>query len=173
MTQASSNHSQLSSVDYARLIQYTAQKFHKVLLNKTQINKILFYVYGVYLAETGETLFNDDTPKAWPYGPVFPIANKKINPQEVISSFSEEKITAFKKNTRALQIVAKAVHKMYNMSALSLTRWSHQEGSPWYKTIYLFDREGNIIDTKQNPWNSEIKNSLISSYFSNPQNKFE
>lgn len=53
----------LTSIDYARLIQYAAQKLHMVLLNKTQINKILFYVYGVYYAETGEELFNDDSPK--------------------------------------------------------------------------------------------------------------
>ena len=153
----------LNSVDYARLIQYTAQKFHKALLNKTQINKILFYVYGVYLAETGNPLFDDDTPKAWPYGPVFPIANKKVNTQEVIPSFSKEKIEAFKANPQALQLVAKAVHRMYNMSAVSLTKWSHQEDSPWYKTIYELDDNGNIIDSKQKPWNSVINNNLISS----------
>lgn len=68
----------LTSIDYARLIQYTAQRKHMVLLNKTQINKILFYVYGAYLADTGKALFSDDTPKAWTYGPVFPKPNKKV-----------------------------------------------------------------------------------------------
>lgn len=62
---------------------------------------------------------------------------------------------------------------MYNMSAVSLTKWSHQEDSPWYKTIYELDDNGNIIDSKQKPWNSVINNNLISSYFSNPQNRFK
>lgn len=48
---------ELKSTDYARLIQYAAQKLHMVRLNKTQINKILFYVYGVYYAETNNLLF--------------------------------------------------------------------------------------------------------------------
>lgn len=32
----------LTSIDYARLIQYVAQNFHRQMLNKTQVNKILF-----------------------------------------------------------------------------------------------------------------------------------
>ena len=79
------------------------------LLNRTQINKILFYVYGVYLAEVGEPLFNDDTPKAWPYGPVFPIVNKKIDPEQVIGGFSQEKVDAYRANKRAMDIVVEAV----------------------------------------------------------------
>ena len=70
----------LTSLDYAKLIQFAAVRNHMTLLNRTQINKILFYVYGVYLAEVGEPLFNDDTPKAWPYGPVVPIVNNKLDP---------------------------------------------------------------------------------------------
>ena len=53
----------LKSTDYAKLIQFAALKFHNTALNRTQINKILFFVYGKYLAETGEVLFEDDTPK--------------------------------------------------------------------------------------------------------------
>ena len=36
----------LTSIDYAQLIQYAALKFHNVVLNRTQINKMLFYVYA-------------------------------------------------------------------------------------------------------------------------------
>ena len=86
---------ELTSIDYARLIQYAAQKLHLATLGKTQINKILFYVYGVYLARKGEPLFKDDTPKAWTYGPVFPIQNKKVDAYEEIRSFPDEKIKAY------------------------------------------------------------------------------
>lgn len=159
----------LKSTDYARLIQYAAQKLHMTRLNKTQINKILFYVYGVYYAETGNLLFDDDAPKAWPYGPVFPIVNKKINPDEIISRFDPETIKEFNRNPRGMELVKKAVDVMYNMSAMTLTQWSHQEGSPWYNALYKKDINGCVVE--QNKWNTLIPLDLIKSYFSLRENR--
>lgn len=158
----------LKSTDYARLIQYAALNLHMTRLNKTQINKILFYVYGVFYAKTGTLLFNDDSPKAWPYGPVFPIVNKKIDPDEIIKSFDQQTISLFNQNPEAMELVKNAVDAMYNMSAVSLTHWSHQEGSPWYNTLYIKDDEGNIVG--QNKWNTPISLDLIKEYFSKEQN---
>ncbi|EJX04647.1 phage-associated protein [gut metagenome] len=149
---------ELKSTDYARLIQYAAKNLHMTRLNKTQINKILFYVYGAYLAKFNEPLFNDDTPKAWPYGPVFPIVNKKINPDELVGSFPQETITEFNKNPAALDLVKLAVDSMYNMSAVTLTQWSHQEGSPWYNALYVKDENGVVVG--QNKWNTPISAEL-------------
>lgn len=166
------NHIELTSLDFARLIQFAAQKFYKMLLNKTQINKILFYVYGVYLAETkGNRLFTDDTPKAWPFGPVFPRVYKKIDSEIVVSGFSDEYIEAFRSDQQALSIIENAVKAMHDMSAFDLTKWSHEEGSPWYLTIYNLDEEGNI--ESQNPWNSRIEDKIIEEYFSKPENRFK
>lgn len=162
---------ELKSTDYARLIQYAAQKLHMARLNKTQINKILFYVYGVYYAETGCLLFKDDSPKAWPYGPVFPIVNKKTNPDEIVTSFSEDVLHEFNKHSKALELVKTAVDAMYNMSALSLTQWSHQEGSPWYDTLYIKNEDGNV--SGQNRWNTPISKELIKEYFRKPQNRIK
>lgn len=161
---------ELKSTDYARLVQFTSQKMHMTILNKTQVNKILFYVYGVYLAETGKPLFADDTPKAWTFGPVFPIPNKRLVPGEVIrqSSFTDQQIKAFKDDGIALGLVARAVGRMYNVSAIALTEWSHQEGSPWYDTIYK--KEGGKV-VEQRPWNTPIPLDMIASYFKNPQNR--
>ena len=160
---------ELTSLDYARLIQYAAQKLHMTRLNRTQINKILFYVYGVHYAENDKPLFEDDTPKAWPYGPVFPIVNKKINPDEIVKSFDQETIHEFNKRPQVLRLIKDTVDAMYNMSAVSLTKWSHQEGSPWYETLYIKDDAGNI--TGQNKWNTPIGADLIKKYFKNPRNR--
>lgn len=166
------NHIELTSLDFARLIQFAAQKFYKMLLNKTQINKILFYVYGVYLAETkGHRLFTDDMPKAWPFGPVFPRVYKKIDSEMVVSGFPNEYVEAFQSDQQALSIVENAVKAMHDMSAFDLTKWSHEEGSPWYLTIYNLDNEGNI--KSQNPWNSRIEDKIIQEYFSKPENRFK
>lgn len=136
------------------------------MLNKTQINKILFYVYGVYLAEKNVPLFNDDKPKAWPYGPVFPRVNKKIVTDSLVS-IQHELAVKFSQNKDALDLVVQAVNAMYDKTAVSLTAWSHQEGSPWYRTLYEDQEPGH-----QAPWNTEIKAEYIKEYFSDPNNRF-
>lgn len=161
----------LTSIDYARLIQYAAQKLHMARLNKTQINKILFYVYGVYYAETKKLLFEDDSPKAWPYGPVFPIVNKKINPDEIIKTFPNDVLSEFNKHPKALELVKSAVDLMHSMSAVSLTQWSHKENSPWYNTLYIKNEKGDIIE--QSKWNTPISTDSIKEYFSNPANRIK
>lgn len=148
----------LTSIDYAQLIQFAAFKFHNVVLNRTQINKILFFVYGRYWAIGNDKLFSDDEPKAWPYGPVFPIVNKKINLEDVPRFFSKEKIEAFNKNPRAVKLVREAVDKFYNWSAYDLTMWSHAVDSPWYKTKY--PKPGSEVK-----WNTVISDDLIKQYF--------
>lgn len=162
---------ELKSTDYAQLIQYAAQKLHMARLNKTQINKILFYVYGVYYAEMNKTLFEDDTPKVWPYGPVFPIVNKRVNTDAIIKSFESDVINEFNKRPKAMELVKEAVDAMYNMSAVSLTQWSHQEGSPWYNALYVKDKDGNIIG--QNKWNTPIPLKYIKEYFSQKKNRIK
>ena len=150
---------QLTSIDFAKLIQYAAQKMFYQHLNSTQINKILFFVYGRYLALTGNKLFTDDTPKAWPYGPVFPIVNKRINPSEEVK-FTPEMISEYKKNGTALEIIKDAVNVMHSKSAQMLTDWSHQIGSPWYRTLYEGRNDGSRA-----AWNTEIKDEYIKEYF--------
>lgn len=158
----------LTSTDWARLIQYAGLRLHRVLLNKTQINKILFYVYGVYLAQKGTPLFDDDTPKAWTYGPVFPIPNKRIDTNEEIRSFPKDKVDAYRANPDAMNLVITAVNNMYNVSAVALTKWSHEDGSPWDRTVYV-KSDGKVVEQK--PWNTRIDDSLIREYFSGRENR--
>lgn len=160
---------ELTSLDYARLIQYAAQKKHRTMLNKTQINKILFYVYGAYLADTGNQLFKDDFPQAWMFGPVFPRVYKRIDVDEIVKTFDKETIDAFNSNQRALDIISESVAKMCKMTATSLSEWSHEEDSPWYKTIYIFNENGDFIEQKT--WSTKIEDGLIIEYFSNKQNR--
>lgn len=158
---------ELTSIDYARLIQYASLKMHRQHLNKTQINKILFYVYGVYYAKTGKLLFDDDSPKVWPYGPVFPRANKRVKIGEVVT-ISDKGVSEFGKNKLALDIIKQAVNMMYNKSAWSLTMWSHRDESPWYRTLNPVDEDGKELP--QCDWNTPINLEYIKEYFSNPRN---
>lgn len=150
---------ELTSIDYAEFMRLVAYKYYKILLNKTQINKLLFIVYGNFLSKQNHKLFNDDTPKAWPYGPVFPIVNKKIDIERTPSPLPEEKVKLFMQNTKALDIIIEVVEKYHNCSAFKLTSWSHQKNSPWYDTLFKDGEENNI------KWNKEISDDLIKDYF--------
>lgn len=151
----------LTSLDYADLISWLAYKKYGVLLNKTQMNKLLFMCYGMYLAASGgKVLFEDDTPKAWPFGPVFPRVNKRFNPEQIPRSIPAEKQELFKKDLTALQLVDMIVKKYHAYSAFALSEWSHIEGGPWHTTIY-----GKAGEKKPVKWNQSIDNELIREYF--------
>ena len=70
-----------------------------------------------------------------------------------------------------MELVKTAVNAMYNMSALSLTQWSHQEGSPWYDTLYIKNDKGDICG--QNKWNTPFPKELIKNYFIEPKNRIK
>lgn len=153
-----STSSQLTSIECSELINWIA--YHKcgVLLNKTQMQKILYIAYGKYLAKTEDVLFVDDTPKAWPFGPVFPIVNKRFTPglssMVSIHPSTENKIL---NNKDAFESIMDAVIENCNKSAYVLSEWSHDENGPWFKTIYK--------DGSQAKWNQVIDNALIEEYF--------
>lgn len=149
---------ELTSIDYANLLNWVAYNKHNVLLNKTQINKLLFMCYGIYLASTGNKLFKDDSPKAWPYGPVFPNVYRKFIPNYIPKDFDESKKEVFRKDATAMSVVIKVMKKFHSYSAYSLSEWSHKEGGPWYKTVYGSD--------DQSPkWNATIEDEFIKEYF--------
>ena len=150
----------LTSLDYADLLSWIAYTKYGILLNKTQINKLLFMCYGMYLAATkGEVLFEDDTPKAWPFGPVFPRVYKKFVPGKIPASFTPDMQEAFKMNPIGMKLASMIIDKYHAYSAYALSEWSHKEGGPWHTTIYGKDGK------KQIQWNQIIEKGLIQEYF--------
>lgn len=145
----------LTSLDYSDLLRFLAYNKHFVILNKTQVNKLLFMCYGFYLSEKKARLFSE-TPKAWPYGPVFPIVYKRFASRGLVA-IPDEKMSQFKKDETAFKICTKIVDKYCHTSAYDLSLWSHQQGSPWYQTVYC--------DDKPIVWNREISDEIINSYF--------
>lgn len=150
---------ELNSFEYVKLIAWIAAFKHRVILNKTQMQKLLFMCYGQALAMTGEPLFEDDTPKAWPFGPVFPRSYKRYEEVMPLDLSLEEK-RAFASSPDILRMIAKTVTDYCRVSATRLSDWSHSEGSPWWNTV--FDKE------KGSAWNRPIPVDMIRNYFSNP-----
>ncbi len=145
----------LNSTEYSDLLRYLAFKRKKVVLNKTQVNKLLFMCYGTYLALVGKKLF-EEAPKAWPFGPVFPKVYKTFDRKEMPILISDENIKQFNSNLPALNICCAVIDRYSHVSAYDLSTWSHQEGSPWYKTVYS---ESPIV------WNKVIEDDIIKKFF--------
>ena len=147
----------LTSVDVANLLRNFALKEHFVNLNKTQVNKLLFMCYGFYLASTGKKLFLE-TPKAWPYGPVFPNLYKSYYLFSVPIYIEDEKQMEFDSDLKAKNICKQVIDKFCRVSAYDLSMWSHQPGSPWHDTVYG-------VNGKKTGWNKEISDDVIKAYF--------
>ncbi|WP_300549632.1 Panacea domain-containing protein [uncultured Bacteroides sp.] len=148
---------ELTSIDYTQLISWLAYYKHKTILNKTQMQKILFMCYGLYLTNHSEPLFADDTPKAWPFGPVFPRSYKRYV-EAVPKDLSIDDKKAFLKDKETLIAISKIVDSYYNYSANALSEWSHQKDSPWAKTV--FSQDENSVT-----WNKIIDTQIIKEYF--------
>ena len=62
----------ITATSYIRAFAYK----ERLTLNVTQCQKILYIIYGYCLAKYDRVVFLE-SPKAWPFGPVFPISQKK------------------------------------------------------------------------------------------------
>lgn len=127
---------------------------HKTILNVTKVQKLLYILYGNFLAKFDIRIV-DESPKAWPYGPVFPKTRENIDYNKLLD-LSDPEFYEISKD----EVLTKALHTLVNrfadLSASKLTDWSHSEDSPWDKT------------TKHDKfkWNDPIPDEYIKEYFS-------
>lgn len=141
----------LDSVDVANAIRYAGRECGYAL-NMTQINKLLYMLYGVVLVETKKRL-TDETPKAWPYGPVFPRVHTKIKLQDEINDTFYNKIKDIDESI--FDNLKNIVETFGRLPATVLSNWSHQENSPW---DLAFKRSNG-------KWNTPLDDQDIFNYF--------
>lgn len=144
-----------TSLDILRLITWIAYYKNNVILNKTQAQNILYICYGLSLAKSGVPLFEDDKPKAWPFGPVFPITYRRYVEHYPAPITEEEK-----KKFGAIPIIKEifnAVGCYCHYTSKSLSEWSHQINGPWWQEVYK-DNDGA-------KWNHQISDESIQKYF--------
>lgn len=124
-----------------------------IKLNVTQIQKLLYIVYGYFLANYNHRIF-DEQPKTWPYGPVFPKTRNKVD-FSTRYKITDDEFIEIKSDKILTDIIISVTGKYSKYSAAQLSEWSHMEGSPWELT------------TKQQGfnWNQPIPDNLIKNYF--------
>ena len=126
-----------------------------IVLNTTKVQKMLYILYSYYMAKHDIQIFSE-TPKAWPYGPVFPRTRKKV----------EFGIVYKRDNSDLSEIIAEddlvnkfnSVLDIYSkFTAGQLSDWSHMKDSPWERATKLQGFK----------WGDFIPDDYIKEYFSN------
>jgi len=111
----------------------------------------MFIIYGYFLAYHDFQSVNEK-PKAWPYGPVSPRAKEKVN----YNLIPPEKDQFDEIDDALKQDIDKIVETYSKVQAHRLTKWSHENGSPWDKTVK---------QTEVFQWNAPINDGFIKAYF--------
>jgi uncharacterized phage-associated protein len=124
------------------------------VLNVTKVQKLLYMAYGFFLSEHNIVLLSE-SPKAWPYGPVFPRTRKKVNYSDIIKIDNPD-LLEIKEDNNVTNFFNILIDKYSKYTASQLSEWSHAKDGPWDLTIKQKDFK----------WSSPIPDELIKNYFS-------
>ena len=114
-----------------------------VKLNATQLQKLLYITYGYYL--TKGIQITEETPKAWPSGPVFPrVHSQRIHEQP-------DAPTAPIEYEGLRDTVSKIVARYGTIHPSKLAEWAREPDSPW--------------DEVSPNWERPLDNQSILAYF--------
>ena len=142
----------LDSITVARALSYIGGMKDKSI-NMSQIQSILYIVYGVWLAQKGERLYSEH-PQMWQFGPVFPRAYNKLKKE---LSNGETEYNALKESEPKLLEYLEDCFTRYAWTTASNLNMPHVgQGSPW------------AVTRQKNPdkWGVAIDDSLIEKWFS-------
>lgn len=104
---------ELTSLDYCKLIAWLIYHKYNVILNKIQMQNILFICYEQYLVSHNSPLFNDDVPKECLFGHVFPRSYKRYS-YRVIEELTVSEKERFLKDKDTLRMITRAVEDYYD-----------------------------------------------------------
>lgn len=128
---------------------------HKVTINLTKTQKLLYVAYGANLIVGKDRLCNEH-PQAWPYGPVFPTTRNKLLKANLAGITMDNELLAGVKDDNYLKQVIQFVFEGFgNKTAGQLTAWSHRANSPWEETTHMPNFK----------WGNEIPDAYIYQYF--------
>lgn len=157
----------LTSVDYAKFILLQAANDGHKINSMMQLQNILFYIYGVLLADTGTPLF-EEKPQGWAFGVVFPKVYDEILVKN-IESIDEAKAILFKRDADALIRIAKLSVALANVDAEELDDWFHGSGSLWNQ--YIEKHTDRAHGNNKVLWGVNLDRCDIANFFSQENNK--
>lgn len=142
----------ITSGDWAEAILYISKLKYNYELNCTECNKYLYLLYGVELAR--RDLLICDTPRLWPFGPVFPQARLVCLSNDGLGADKYKEI-AFT-YPELMEDAEKILRMLLSKHLINrLVEWSMEIHGPWWYAI-----------TDGKDWNTTITNKRIKEYFS-------
>lgn len=105
-----------------------------ITYNNTKIQKLLYCVYGIYLAVTGNRICKE-YPRAWQFGPVFPSVFSYIHKGNEISQYSKTIECEESQDSDVRGAVDAILNHFGKFTAGQLSSWTHKKGSPWDRTV--------------------------------------
>ena len=141
---------ELDSVEVAKAVMVEANN-QGLRLNMTQLQKLLYIIYGTGLFILGRRPF-DEHAQAWPFGPGFPKTRRKLL-KDVNNWIVPAEVGQIPDDLRL--IISSAVRFFGSWSGLKLIEWTHTPGSPWDMTTKMPNFK----------WAQEIGDGIIKDYF--------
>lgn len=109
----------------------------KIRLTHLQVQKLLYFVTGIYMEKTGLPAF-EESYYAWKYGPVVPELYQELkhNGSDFISEYFKDatdgKIKIVSRNNEIFwKTINKVLNKYGNTTGAKLSVITHAKGSPW------------------------------------------
>lgn len=97
-----------------------------------------------------------ESPRAWPYGPVFPMTRKHVDFHSFPPSVDADIFSEINQDDQLIKWANHVVDKYEHYSASQLSNWSHKDGGPWDK----------VVNQEKCPWDTIIPDVTIKEYFS-------
>lgn len=123
-------------------------------IKKSLLHKLLYYIYGLHLAEFEYPLLNEQ-PKAWPSGPVFPKIEKSTS-INCFHSVTDPRFEELRKDQWLVMWIQETIALVRKHSEDDFSWWLRNDRGPWRKATSKVDFM----------WNDTINDGDIKSYFS-------
>jgi len=126
-------------------------------VTQMKLQKMVYFAHGVHLASFSRPLIQEDF-EAWQFGPVIPSIYQEYKtfgsqPINIKQEYLDKQLGNLDHN--AITVIDYTWNTTKNLSASTLSSWTHKQGSPWDK--YYVPGAFNI----------QIDNIAIQSYFTN------
>ncbi len=134
-----------------------------VTITPMKLQKLVYFAHGYFLAVTDNPLINDEV-QAWQFGPVIPSLYHHIKHygRNPITGYLRSNLdtTQVLPESSVIRTFLRKIWEVYGgLSAIQLSKMTHEPDTPWAQTCKKHSGNGNI------GWNIVIPDKLIKEHF--------
>ncbi len=144
--------------DVARIFEYLGLQSEGVPIEKTRLNKLLYFAQGHAFNDLNRELFTNQID-AWDHGPVVAVVYTGFN--KIVENAKKKGISGVKVSPDEMDVILDVWDQYRGYSASELVSKTHEKGTPWAETY------------KPHEKNTHIPKELIKQYFERPGNQLK